>query len=137
MLILQRASLISQVVKNPPAMQETPVRFLGQEDPLEKGQAAHSSIRAWRIPWTVESMGSQKSDTTEVGEGGWLSNLVIFFFPNISQIHLLFTTLTLATLVQNLITSTKIMPVSPNGYCYIRNDTSHSIFHTVSVSIFT
>ena len=56
-------------------------------------------------------MGSQKSDTTEVGKGGWLSNLVIFFSPNISQIHLLFTTLTLATLVQNLITSTKIMPV--------------------------
>ena len=129
MLILQRASLIAQVVKNPPAMQETPVRLVGQEDPLEKGQAARSSILAWRIPWTVESMGSQMSDTTEVGKGGWLSNLIIsFFFSNISQIHLIFTTLNLATLVQNLITSTKIMPMSPNGYCYIRNDTLHSIF---------
>ena len=44
-----RASLIAQLVKNLPAMQETPVRFLGQEDPLEKGKATHSSILAWRI----------------------------------------------------------------------------------------
>ena len=43
------ASLIAQSVKNPPAMQETSVRFLGQEDPLEKGRATHSSILAWRI----------------------------------------------------------------------------------------
>ena len=41
-----------QVVKNPPAMQETSVRFLGWEVPLEKGIATHSSILAWRIPWT-------------------------------------------------------------------------------------
>ena len=47
------ASLASQLVKNPPAMQETPVRFLGWEDPLEKGKATHSSILARRIPWTV------------------------------------------------------------------------------------
>ena len=58
-----------QMVKNLPAMQETQVQSLGQEDPLEKGMATHSSILAWRIPWTEEpgglqSMGS-KSDTTE------------------------------------------------------------------------
>ena len=47
------ASLIAQLVKNPPAMEETLVRFLGQEDPLEKGKATHSSILAWRSPWTV------------------------------------------------------------------------------------
>ena len=47
------ASLAAQVVKNLAAMQETPVRFLGWEDPLEKGKATHSSILAWRIPWTV------------------------------------------------------------------------------------
>ena len=47
-------------VKNPPAMQETPVWFLGWEDPLEKGKATHSSILAWRIPWTVWSMRSQR-----------------------------------------------------------------------------
>ena len=52
--------LIAQLVKNPPAMQETPVRFLGWEDPLEKGKATHSSILAWRIPWTVQSTGSQR-----------------------------------------------------------------------------
>ena len=46
-------SLTVQLVKNPPAMQETPVWFLGQEDPLGKGKATHSSILAWRIPWTV------------------------------------------------------------------------------------
>ena len=45
------ASLVTQLVKNSPAMQETPVGFLGWEDPLEKGKATHSSILAWRIPW--------------------------------------------------------------------------------------
>ena len=45
------ASLVAQLVKNPPAMQETLVQFLGQEDPLEKGTATHSSILTWRIPW--------------------------------------------------------------------------------------
>ena len=54
------ASLVAQLVKNPPTMQETLVRFLGQEDPLEKGKATHSSILAWRIPWTVQSVGLQK-----------------------------------------------------------------------------
>ena len=47
------ASLVAQLVKNPPAMQETWVQSLGWEDPLEKGKATHSSIVAWRIPWTV------------------------------------------------------------------------------------
>ena len=53
------------MVKNPPAVQETRVQSLGQEDPLEKEMATHSSILAWRIPWTEEpgrlqSIGSQK-----------------------------------------------------------------------------
>ena len=47
------AFLIAQLVKNPPAMQETLLRSLGWEDPLEKGKATHSSILAWRVPWTV------------------------------------------------------------------------------------
>ena len=47
------ASLVAQLVKNLPAMQETWVRSLGWEDPVEKGTAAHSSILAGRIPWTV------------------------------------------------------------------------------------
>ena len=53
-------SLVAQLVKNPPAMWETWVRSLGWEDPLEKGRATHSSILAWRISWTVQSMGSQR-----------------------------------------------------------------------------
>ena len=47
------ASLVAQLVKNPPAMWETQVRSLGREDPLEKGKITHSSILAWRIPWTL------------------------------------------------------------------------------------
>ena len=47
------ASLVAQLVKNPPAMRETWVQSLGREDPLEKGKATHSSILAWRILWTV------------------------------------------------------------------------------------
>ena len=53
----------AQLVKNPPAMQETPIQFLSLEDPLEKGTATHSSILAWRTPWTVR--GRKESDTTE------------------------------------------------------------------------
>ena len=60
-----RASLMAQMVKNLPAVQETWVLFLGQEDPLEKGLAIHYSILAWKIPWTEEpgglqSLGSQR-----------------------------------------------------------------------------
>ena len=63
-------SLVSQMVKNLPALQETQVLSLGGEDPLEEGMATHSSILAWRIPWTEEpgglqSMGSKESDMTE------------------------------------------------------------------------
>ena len=47
-------SLVAQLVKNPPATQETWVRSLGREDPLEKEMASHSSILAWKIPWTEE-----------------------------------------------------------------------------------
>ena len=58
------------MVKNLPAMQETQVQSLAQEDPLEKGMASPASILAWRIPWTEEpgrlqSMGSRESDMIE------------------------------------------------------------------------
>ena len=53
------ASLIAQSVKNLPAVQETRVRSLGQEDPLEKKMATHSSILAWKISWTEEPSGLQ------------------------------------------------------------------------------
>ena len=63
------ASLVAQLLKNLPTMQETRVWFLGWEDPLEKEMATHSSILAWIIPWTVAcqaplSMGLQELDTT-------------------------------------------------------------------------
>ena len=59
----KRASFVAQLVKNLPAMRETLVRSLGWEDPLEKGEATHSSILAQRIPWIVQSMGVAKSWT--------------------------------------------------------------------------
>ena len=54
------SSLVAQLVKNPPAMWDTWVQPLGWEDPLEKGMATHSSILAWRSPWTIESKGLQR-----------------------------------------------------------------------------
>ena len=64
-------SLVAQMVKNRPAMRETLARFLDWEDPLQNGTATHSSILAWRIPWTEEPGGLQswhheESDTTEI-----------------------------------------------------------------------
>ena len=69
--MVYQASLVAQMVKNLPTTQETWVRSLGQEDPLQKGVATHSSILSWSIPWTEEpgglqSMGSQShKDMTE------------------------------------------------------------------------
>ena len=57
---------MAQIVKNLPAMRETQVRSLGQEDPLEKEMATHSSILAWRIPWTEEPGGLQSMRSQRV-----------------------------------------------------------------------
>ena len=62
-LLYSWASLMTQLEKSPPAIWETWVQSLGWEDPLEKGTATHSSILAWRIPWTV--WGCKESDMTE------------------------------------------------------------------------
>ena len=69
------------MIKNPPAMQDTRVQFLDWEDPPEKGMALHSSILAWRIPWTEEpgrlqSIESQRVDTTEQLTLSWSGNNV-------------------------------------------------------------
>ena len=63
----RRASLVAQMVNGPPAMQQTQVPSLGGEDPLEKEMAIHSSILAWRIPWTEEPRpwGCKELDMTE------------------------------------------------------------------------
>ena len=58
---------MAQMVKNLPAMQETRVRSLGGEDPLEKEMATHSSILAWRIPWTEKPGGLQSMGLQRVG----------------------------------------------------------------------
>ena len=72
------------MVKNLPALQETSVQPLGQEDPLEKEMATHSSILAWRIPWTEEpgrlqSIGGKESDTAQ------RLTLSLHFFPMITS----------------------------------------------------
>ena len=59
--------MVAKLVKNPPEMHETPVRSVGWEDPLEEGMAAHSSITAWRIPWTEEPGGLQSMGWQRAG----------------------------------------------------------------------
>ena len=60
-------SLVAQRLKRQPPMRETQVRSLGREDPLEKEMAIHSSILAWRIPWTEELGGLQSTGSQRVG----------------------------------------------------------------------
>ena len=64
--VFTRDSLVAQTVKHLPAMRETQVRSLGQEDLLEKEMATHSSILAWEIPWTQESGGLQSMELQRV-----------------------------------------------------------------------
>ena len=67
MKILGKGNPVAQMVKNLSAMQETRVRSLGREDPLEKGMATRSSVLAWRIPWTEEPGGPQSMGKQRVG----------------------------------------------------------------------
>ena len=69
-----QASLVAQTVQTPPAMQETQVPSLGQEDPLEEGMATHSNILAWRIPWT-EGLQSRESQRVR---HNWETNIFTF-----------------------------------------------------------
>ena len=66
-VLTKYAPLVAQTVKNLPAVQKTQVLSLGREDPLEKGMATHSSILAWRIPWTGEPGGLQSMGSQRVG----------------------------------------------------------------------
>ena len=68
------------MVKNPPAMQKTPVQSLGQEDPLEEGMATHSSILAWRIPWTKEPGGLQSMGSQRIGYARTHRELMVWGF---------------------------------------------------------
>ena len=67
MLLYYWAFLVAQLVKNLPAVQETWVRYLGWEDPLEKEVATHSRILAWKISWTEEPGGLQSMRSQRVG----------------------------------------------------------------------
>ena len=85
--IISYVYLVAQMAKNLPAMQETQVRSLGQEDPLEKEMATHSSILAWRIPWTEEAGGLQSMGSQRVRHD-WATNTDRYFnrwFINISS----------------------------------------------------
>ena len=73
-----------QMVKNPSAMQETRVQSLGREDPLEKGMATHSSILAWRIPWTEEPGGLRSMGSQGVEQVAWTEQLSLFHSHTIS-----------------------------------------------------
>ena len=71
---------MAQAVKNPPAMQETQVRSMGREDPLEKGMATHFNIFAWRIPWSEEPGGLQSMESQRVGQDSAITFFLIFVF---------------------------------------------------------
>ena len=73
---IRQSSLVAQTVKNLPAMQETRVQSLGWEDPLEKGMVTHSSILAWRIPWTEEPGELQSMGLQRVGHD-WATNTFV------------------------------------------------------------
>ena len=79
---LAAAAAVAQMVKNLPAMQETLVWFLGRKDPLEEGMTIHSSILAWRIPWTKRNLvGYCPWDLKQLDMTKWLT-LCIYKIPN-------------------------------------------------------
>ena len=80
------AFLVAQIRKNLPAMQETRVWSLAREDPLEKGMAIHSSILAWRIPWTEEPGGLQSMRTQRVGHN-WAADTHLLFTWVFTWLH--------------------------------------------------
>ena len=79
--IYMKASLVAQRLKRLPAMWETRVRSLGWEDPLEKDMATHSSILAWRIPWTEEPGRLQSTGSQRVGHDWWLHFTYLYEMP--------------------------------------------------------
>ena len=82
-----RASLVGQMVKNLPAMRETRVRSLGQEDPLEKEMATHSSTLAWRIPWMEEPGGLQSMGSHRVGHDRAANRALLLPFLLCHHLH--------------------------------------------------
>ena len=87
-----RASLVAQAAKNLPAIWEIQVRFLSQEDPLEKKMATHSSILTWKIPWTKEPAGLLQSMGSQRVGHDWATKRGLC-----TQLYLLFVILTLSS----------------------------------------
>ena len=83
LLVLRRASLVAQTVMRLSAMQETWVRSLGWEDPLEKEMASHSSILAWKIPWMEEPGGLQSMESQS-----WTQLMTSLSYINIYLIYI-------------------------------------------------
>ena len=84
--VLMPGHLVAQIVKNLPAMQKTELRSLGREDPLEKGTETHSSILAWRMPWTEEPGGLQSMRSQRVGHD-WVTNTRPHHEPQVLRIR--------------------------------------------------
>ena len=129
LLWAELASLVAQMVKNLPAMQETWVLFQGWEDILEEGMATHSSILAWRIPWTEEPGGLQSLGSHRVGhDWSWLSahtwaELYLPLFPPHSYVELLTPSTSECALIwrEDLYRGNEAT-VSPLGWVLIQND---------------
>ena len=114
------SSLVAWTVKNLPAMWKTWVWSLGREDPLEKGMATHSSILAWRIPWTEEPDGLQSMGLQRVGHN-WATNTFTFSLPIdffkliFIGVELLYNVALVSTVQQN--ESAMHEHTSPHLYC--------------------
>ena len=85
-----KASLVAQMVKRLPAMRKTRIQFLGRQDPLEKEMAIHSSILAWKIPWTEEPDRLQSMGSQRVGHD-WVTSLHLYNEYNFYMIEKIIT----------------------------------------------
>ena len=85
-----KASLVAQTVKRLPAMRKTRIQFLGRQDPLEKEMAIHSSILAWKIPWTEEPDRLQSMGSQRVGHD-WVTSLHLYNEYNFYMIEKIIT----------------------------------------------
>ena len=117
---LARVSLVTQMVKNPPAMQEARVWSPGREDPLEEGMASHFSILAWRIPWTEEPGEIQSTGLQRVWRAWATKAHFGLAEPTLSlqkpDSHLILSTMWL--FLPNM-TETKVQVISPKPHSYI------------------
>ena len=120
-------SLVAQTVKHLSTMLETQVRSLGQEDPLEKAMATHSSTVAWKIPWTEEPGRLQSTGWQRVGHD-WATSLHHMNKLKIRQLGWMYPT----SFIYSFLSSLNIFV----NYCHFASLNSHSIFHNVFLKRF-